>query len=141
MWKNMLGVAAILFGAGYFLQSFPTAHAKWGPTISMASNPLFSTSGYATNSPNLTLSAASGQEMVLTDVVISAQFNYELELIFTTSGNQEIGRFKAWNYNGYSNGVINSHFLSGLRVPDGESLSVTLNGRGSYTISGYYAQP
>ena len=143
MWKNMIAIASIIFASGYFIQSLPKAHARLGPSTSFGSNPVFSTAGYANGSSPITINGQTGQDIILTDIFLSAQYSDSLELVLALSSNgQEVGRYKAWNYNNYSgSSIVDSHLISGLRVPAGDSLTVTLNGRGSYTLSGYYAQP
>ena len=39
-YRNLFGFAAILFGAGFFVQSLQSANAKIGPSISLGSNPI-----------------------------------------------------------------------------------------------------
>ena len=89
-----------------------------------------------------TITAVANQEIVVTDVSISAQFNHDIEVIFTTSGGSEIGRYKTWNYSNYPGpGTMNANLTSGLRVPAGEDLLVTINGSGSFTFAGKYVHP
>lgn len=139
MWKNTMAIAALTLSSAVFIHSITPASARTG-VVSFGSNPVFSESGFTT-STTLTLPAVSGQERIVTDIFLAAQPNYELEIILTTSGGKEIGRYKTWNYNSYSDGGLDTHLKTGLRVPEGEELNVSVNGRGVYTFSGFLAHP
>jgi len=142
MWKTLLGISAVLCSMSVLVYSVSSARASLGPSVSMMSNPIFSSSAYATSNLSETISGQNGREIIITDVTISAQFNHDLEIVFTTSSGTEVGRYKTWNYSNYNGpAIIDSHLESGLRVPEMEDLQVTVTGRGSYTYSGYYAQP
>lgn len=89
-----------------------------------------------------TIAAVANQEIVVMDVSISGQFSYDIELIFSTSGGEEIGRYKTWNYSNYPGpGTMSTSLNSGLRVPAGEDLQVTVNGKGTFTFAGKYVHP
>ncbi len=142
MWKNTLALSALITSLALLVHSIGSAHADLGPSISSGSNPVFSYGGYSNGSAGQSLPAQSGQEYLVTDISISAQFNYELEIVFTTTSGSEIGRYKAWNYSNYSSGgIVDSHLISGLRVPENEGLNVTVNGYGAYTFSGRSVHP
>jgi hypothetical protein len=142
MWKNILAISALILSASVFVESISTAQANQG-VLSMGQNPIFSKGGYNGGSQTShTISAVSGQEIVVTDVSISGQYNQDIEIVFMTSGGAEIGRYKTWNYANYAgSGVINSNMISGLRVPEGEDLLVIVNGAGTFTFSGRYVHP
>jgi len=139
MWKNILALSALILSISMLLRSVPFAEARTG-TLSLGFNTAYSISDFTTGTAE-TLSAVSGQDRIISDVYLSAQPGHELEAIFTTTSGQEIGRFKVWNHYSYSNGAIHNTFESGLRVPAGEDVTITINGRGVYTISGFLAQP
>ena len=139
MWKNTLALGFLCLSASILVQTVAPAFARTGKT-SFGTNPAFSKSQYTSGSVE-TLTAVVGQERVITDIYLSAQPNYDLEAIITTSGGVEIGRFKSWNYNGHSSGPYNVSLESGLRVPEGEDLILTFNGNGAYTVSGYLSHP
>ncbi|MEC7986942.1 MAG: hypothetical protein VX278_17365 [Myxococcota bacterium] len=142
MWKNILSLGVLVLASALFVHTLRPANAQLGPHISQGSNPIFSVGGYSNSIATETVSAQSGQSILITDVIISAQYNDSLEMVLTTSGGAEVGRFKAWNYQSYTgNGMINAQMVSGLMVPEGEELTVTMNGRGTYTFSGRYVAP
>ena len=39
-YRNLFGLAAILFGSGFFVQSLQSANATIGPSVSLGSNPI-----------------------------------------------------------------------------------------------------
>ena len=142
MWKNLLGLSVLLVSVSLLVSTLSSARASLGPVTSTGSNPLFSSGSYSSGGSSESISAQSGKEIIITDVTISAQYNYDMEIVFTTTSGMEIGRYKAWNYSNYNgNSVIDSHLNSGLRVPENEGLQVQVNGHGSYVYSGYYAHP
>ena len=142
MWKNMLAMSVLLLSGAVFVQSISSAQANQG-MISLGQNPIFSKGGYNGGiQTTYTVSAVANQEIVVTDVSISGQFNHDIELVFSTSGGEEIGRYKTWNYSNYPGpGTMNANLNSGLRVPAGEDLQVTVNGRGTFTYAGNYVHP
>ena len=142
MWKNILATSALILASAIFVHSISAAQANQG-FISMGQNPIFSKGGYNNNSQNThTITAVANQEIVVTDISISAQYNHDIEVVFTTAGGSEIGRYKTWNYANYPGpGTMNANLTSGLRVPAGEDLLVTINGSGSFTFAGKYVHP
>ena len=142
MWRNLLAISGLLLSISVLLHSVGTASAGLGPVSSFGSNPVFSIGGYSSGSDSPVVPSQVGQEMVITDVTISAQYNHDLEIIFTTTSGSEIGRYKTWNYGNYpSGGIIDSHLKSGIRIAENDGLQITVYGSGSYTVSGFYAQP
>ena len=141
MWKNILATSVLLLSGAVFVQSISSAQANQG-MLSLGQNPIFSKGGFVSSQTTYTVPAVANQEIVVTDVSISGQFNYDIEMIFNTSGGEEIGRYKTWNYSNYPGpGIMNTSLNSGLRVPAGEDLQVTVNGRGTFTFAGKYVRP
>ena len=82
----MLAMSVLLLSGAVTVQSISSAQANQG-MISLGQNPIFSKGGYNGGSPTTyTVSAVANQEIVVTDVSISGQFNHDIELIFSTSG-------------------------------------------------------
>lgn len=142
MWKNILAISVLLLSGSVFVHSISSAQANQG-MLSLGQNPIFSKGGYNNGIQTMyTISAVANQEIVVTDVSISGQFNHDIEMIFMTSGGEEIGRYKTWNYSNYPGpGIMNASLNSGLRVPAGEDLQVTVDGRGTFTFAGKYVHP
>ena len=139
MWKNILALSGLCLSIAVCANAIAPAFARTG-TMSLGSNTAYSMSAFTTDTTE-SLQPVVGQERIMTDIYLSAQPGYDLEVIITTSGGAEIGRFKAWNYSSYPAGPLNVSLESGLRVPEGESVTLNFNGRGVYTLSGYLAQP
>jgi hypothetical protein len=142
MWKNLLGISLVVGSIALLVDSISSAKASLGPMVSSASNPIFSGSNYCSGNSSITITGQSGQEIIVTDVNISAQTNGQIEIVFTSlATGVEIGRYKTWNNSSSYTGsaIIDTHLNSGLRVPANEDLLVSVNGNGSYTFSGYYA--
>jgi len=60
----------------------------------------------------------------------------------TTASGAVIGRYSTWNYSNYAGAsVIDAHLTSGLKAAENESVTISLTGYGTYTLSGHYAQP
>ena len=140
MWKNLLAISALITSISLFLHSLSPAQAQ--PTVSLGSNPVFSKGGYSSGNLSETITQQAGQAIVITDINISAQPNYGLEIVFTTATGTELGRYKSWNYSNYpSVSVIDSHLISGLIAPENEDVTISVNGHGSFSYSGYYTHP
>lgn len=142
MWKNILAFSALLVSGAVFVNSITSAQANQG-FASMGQNPIFSKGGVNNGSQTMyTISSIANQEIVVTDVSISGQYNHDMEIVFQTSGGEEIGRYKTWNYSNYPGpGIMNASLNSGLRVPAGEDLQVFVNGSGTFTFAGKYVHP
>ena len=139
MWKNLIPLSLFTLSFSIFIHGITPASAKTG-VLSLGNNTSFSQGEYTTGTVE-TFSAVVGQDRIITDIHLAAQPNYDLEIVFSTSGGQQLGHYKTWNYNGHSSGGLDSHLETGLRTPDGEDLIITINGRGVYTVSGYLARP
>ena len=139
MWKNIFALCGLCLSSAVLINTLTPAFARTG-VVSLGSNTAYSISAFTTGVTE-SLPSVVGQERIMTDIYLSAQPGYDLEVIITTSGGAEIGRFKAWNYSSYPAGPLNVSLESGLRVPEGESVTLNFNGRGVYTLSGYLAQP
>lgn len=137
MWKNILACSVLVLSGAVFVQSIATAQAQQG--ISFGQNPVFSKSG--NGSGTYVISNVSGQEMSVTDVTMTANSNYALQVLLRTSSGVEIGRYRAENYNSYNAPQIDTHLISGLRVPQGEDLEIVVSGTGTYTVAGQYVHP
>lgn len=138
MWKNILACSALLLSGAVFVQSIATAQAQQG-MVSLGQNPVFSKSG--SGSGTVTISNIAGQEMSVSDITITAQNNYALQVLLRTSSGVEIGRYRAENYHSYNAAHIDTHLISGLRVPHGEDLEIVVSGTGTYTVAGQYVHP
>jgi len=128
-----------------------------GAAVSYGANPLMSVGGSA-GSSTLAFTAPSDQQVVVTDVVLTATGYYgsyspcNSAVTLTTSGGETLGSFQMTSNTtpnaarNFTPTTVQHTFGSGLPVPAGEDLSISAStGSGSctvrYTLSGYYAQP
>ena len=145
-----------------FLSLLVQAH----PELSYGQNPYVSIGGTAYDSETKTLlTPPSGQDLIITDIVLTSYSNlpckrgHKTEL--ATSSNSILGQFETSS--GSSNGsngsspatVVSHSFAGGMRIPNGESLVLSVvqsDANGSncsgatsygvrYMISGKYVQP
>ena len=135
-YRQLFGVAAILFAIGFILQSIMPARAiPIGPSVSLGANPVFAV--HTSGSSGTLFTNNTSSSAVITDLVI-LEDAYWFMTFSVTNGGDEF-RFFA----DYGEGVSGVESLSsGIRVPAGESLTFT----GSHTsycqgasASGYYA--
>jgi hypothetical protein len=165
-WKLPAAVAVLGIGAltsGLLLHVPHASGYPAGAVVSYGANPVVAVGGSASVSTTTTLlTAPPGQDLVVTDVVLSGYVTYScagfVPVTFQTSGGATVA--------GVSVGVVQSNGTygameatpapplnlgSGLPVPAGESLSMTTGAysyggcTGSptiyYTVSGYHAEP
>ena len=150
--------AGLLISAS--LSSPPAMGFPQGPNVSYGANPIVSAGGNtAVGSSTTVLSATSGQDIILTDVVLtptnsagSCQGYFDVEL---TSGGNTIAAFSLSTYYTQDAGRPGFSFNSGLRVAEGDSVDISStwnyqNGSSSgycgnmsltWTVSGYLAAP
>jgi hypothetical protein len=126
--------------------------------VSYGVNPVWSVGGTVSNGSSFTaITAPSGQDVVITDVVISgsttnsANYICAIDVSLLNGAGDNIGRFRGGGnrYSGSLDGQTVS-FESGITVEAGDSVTVTGANSGfsyncsvglTYTLSGYYAEP
>ena len=166
--RFQLGLIAILaVGLGFSLSSSDAVGYPAGAVVSMGANPIVSIGGRLTSGTSTTLfSADSGQDLIITDIVLTSDSNMECKRShwthLTHSGGATLGSFQTttatgrkWNDHDSSGGDSVQHsFEAGLRVPAGNTVTMDVlettnqgSGCGSstsygvhYAIAGYYAQ-
>jgi hypothetical protein len=119
-----------------------------GAAVSAGANPVDSWAGVTTGisaTPTLVLTAPSGQDLVLTDILLSCNHVCDTRVELNRGDGIQVGNFYVSGGYGTNNDTLAvSHtFESGLLVPAGQSLSIntTSSYLVSYTVSGYQAQP
>ena len=149
MKNNLLfGIASIICSISLLIFSIGNATAFQSPSISLGSNPIFSTylDDCSSTSSSVTVPMMI-QVLVITDIGSSAFASETITLATASSGN--LGKFQIQKhsspYNHTNHGSvmfsITDTFLelkSGIVVPGGETLLVSC-GQNQVTISGYYA--
>jgi len=127
-----------------------------GAAVSYGSNPVFSEGGHLSmltaGSTTLGLGSSS-YDAIITDVVLTVGFPNTCEHLMDVqlvSGSDTLAQFET--VLGSAGAVpIAAHYVSGIRVPAGSSLSLDTtiyrdscgsgDARIGYSISGYYAEP
>ena len=139
--RFQIGLIAVL-ATGLGLSFLPSDAVGYpaGPTVSLGSNPLVSISGYGTDT---TLVTADSGDLIITDVVFGSRYGSWMTATLTLSDGSMLANFGTPQLS--PNGLAHQ-FSSGLRVPTGQTLTLSLDGDYSdsqyrYTITGYYAQP
>ena len=158
-------IAALSCALGLALSTSPAIGYPAGPSISYGSNPIVSSGGvvYAGESTSV-FTAPADQDVVVTDLLLSSNADNEClrahQSTLTLSSGVVVGKFdthSSWAYRHYdydsSPGLsVNHTFGSGIRVPAGQSLSLSTEQfwqYGScygtygvaYSVSGYQSQP
>ncbi len=132
-----------------------------GPAVSLGANPVFSYGGAlgfsssigGTQATTVTPSA-TGQDAIITDVVLTVAPTdncYATVDVAFTDSSSTLARFGVSQSHVHvaSNGVLEANLGSGIRVAEGETLTLTSTSRYTYscsgyifyTLSGYYAEP
>ena len=143
-----IGTAAIISSLAFVILSVNNATAFQSSTISLGSNPVFSTYVDNCSSTATSVTVPSDQVLVITDIN-SAAFEHETITISTTNSGI-LGRFSVRkhstpydhvNQGGYYFSTSSSLFTlrSGIVVPAGETVLIDCS-QNQVTISGYYAQ-
>lgn len=139
-----------------------TAAYPAGPVVSTGTNPIASYGGEVLGASSLTLlTAPADQDFVITDVNLTPRFDsvYCRAVVgvqFTLSPGDTIAQYQlGWDigYNSNTNqnpSQIDSHMVSGWRVPAGSALQMTVVNRYilgcgtwgvNYTLAGYHSEP
>ena len=133
--QKLFGIAAIITSIGFLFQSFSSANANIGPTISMGTNPIHH---YFLNCDNQTdatiFTNSSNEAFIITDVYL-----YYGTVTLKIDGSTAL---MLRYYQGDNSGNAHIPFVSGIRVPSGSTLTCSDNNdTPRITISGYYAHP
>ena len=167
--RFQLGLITLLAaGLGHALSSSPAAGYPAGPAVSVGSNPVVSAGGsIVTGESDAVLTAPGDQDLILTDLIltsyslISCKRTHSNTLVL--SSGEVLGHFETssgnsmryYDYETDSGMSIAHSFSAGLRIPAGETLTLSVTETGNYgsscgssssygvrySVSGYLAQP
>jgi len=136
-------ICTLAIGMGFSLSSSEAVGYPASAAISMGVNPVWSLGGDMGPGSH-TLVTATGGDLIITDVNLSSNRGgwWRMKLLRPDGSS-------AANFSGEDSHTrpLSRTFSSGLRVPEGESLSVNWDAAYGddhlyrYTLSGYYAQP
>ncbi len=141
--RFQLGLMATLaIGLGFSLASSQAIGYPAGSAVSMGSNPVWSTGGQMVDGSQVVATAESG-DLIITDISLGSDDSGDWRAAFSLSDGALVAAFRGTNlYTSH----MNRTFESGVRVPQGEDLTLVWSSSKSaenfaYTLSGYYAQP
>jgi hypothetical protein len=160
-------IATLAMGLGFTLSSPPASGYPAGAAVSYGANPLVSAGGSIVNGGSeVVVTAPSDQALVLTDLLLTSYSDMPCKRVHRTvmesSSGAVMGEFetssayaiKYYDYDSSAGQMVSHRFSSGLSVPAGESVTLTVTQTGSYggcdssssygvrySVSGYYTQP
>ncbi len=136
-------MAAMAMGLGFSLASSEAVGYPAGAAISSGSNPVWSIGGDMAEGSHTVVTAESG-DLIITDISMSSTRSGWWRMELERSGGGTLAEFSGDDPHARP---LHRTLSSGLRLPQGESLSVTWGASYggdpgySYTMSGYYAKP
>ena len=136
-------IATLAVGLGYSLSSSQAVGYPGAVAVSMGTNPLWSKGGTSSAYSMDVVTAPVDRDMVLTDLSLSTHYDYDTRTGIDVGG-EPAGRWTVSGKagNAYTATTFGLAMTSGVRVPAGETLSLTTSGQSiDYFMSGYYAQP
>ena len=157
MYKNLLAVAAILFGVAAISATLPRADAHpGGVSVSYGANPLISAGGSVSSETETVFIAPADQVVVVTDLLLSmydTDCTSLVEVRTSTGTTLAAARLHSFQekvdttyypraaMTNSQPSSIQHAFSSGLPLPAGTSLEISETGGCSvaYTLSGHYA--
>ena len=167
--RFQLGLMATLaLGLGFALSSATATGYPAGASVSHGANPIVSAGGTTYDAETKTLfTAPTFQDLIVTDLILTStsvmtcKKGHLTEL--TLGSGEVVGQFQTsssvarryYEYDSSPGLSVQHRFASGLRVPAGDSLIMTVTDTGShgdsctpttsygvrYSVSGYFAQP
>ena len=126
MWKNLFGTAAIIFASGFFIRSLQPAHAQFGPSISLGSNPIEHVHSNCNGNGIAMFSNNTSADFIIIDFVPRSG-TYTLSI----NGNTAL-------ISGFNDPTT---LGAGIKVRSGETLTCQNNYNYPLTIAGYYMHP
>ena len=143
--RFQLGLIAVLaMGFGFSLSSSDAIGYPAGAAVSMGTNPLWTFGKRISGGPtHAAFTAPDDRDMVLTDLSLSVEYDYDAAVSLTLSDGTELG---VWFVNGsrsssHTASSVNMSMTSGIRIPSGLTLIIAPPVDVAYSFSGYYAQP
>lgn len=135
-------IATLAVGLGLSLSSSDAIGYPAAASISLGSNPVWSSGGTPVEG-SLVVATATGGDLVITDIDITSPESNDYYTKFTLTDGTIVAEYRM---NNARDGGLHRSFQSGIRVPEGDSLTLTFDSYYSesafrYTLSGYIAQP
>ena len=144
-------IATLALGLGFSLAASQAIGYPAGAAVSMGANPVWSVGGQVDSASTVEiLTAPADQDVVVTDIYITSTCMNCSPRITLDRGDTRLASYRYWQWTDggsiadsiVSPESIKHALVSGLRVPAGETLTLSLSASSiDYTIAGYYAQP
>ncbi len=144
-------VAALAMGLGFTLSSSEAVGYPSGPAVSSGTNPVWSLGGNIDTPGSVSvLTAPDDSDVVITDVYFTSQCTNCAVRIALDTETERLASYRYWQIQDGGSTMdsvvspqpVRQSMSSGIRVPAGESLSLSISSHYiDYTLSGYYAQP
>ena len=136
-------IATLAIGLGFSLSSSDAVGYPTVGAVSLGANPVWSTGGTLSEGAVVVATATDG-DLVITDIDITGAQSHWFYAKFTLSDGTTIADYAMTD--AHSNGGLKRAYESGIRVPQGDSLTLDFNSYYSesnfrYTLTGYTAQP
>jgi hypothetical protein len=116
--------------------------------ISMGTNPLWNNGGNLSTGSTDIITAPADQDVVVSDLILTYGCMDCSPRVSLFVDGTSVGSFRYYQVKDYYFDAVQSPypiqhgFRSGLHVPAGSTLSMTIDSHDvDYTLSGYYAQP
>ena len=137
-YKKLFGLASILFGIGFIIQSLSFAQAYQGPTVGMGSAPYESFSGTISNNQTKTLLTIPANSIFIVTTCITNNTNVDIvkdSSLVLDGGSGACSSSPTTSFrSGNGHLIIDSNSI--LKIDNGNCCSSY-----EYYIEGYYAQP
>jgi hypothetical protein len=136
-------ISTLAIGLGFSLASSEAVGYPAGAAVSMGANPVWSMGGDMGSGPHTAVTATGG-DLVITDVSLSSNRGGWWRMKLLRLDGTSVAHFSGEDSHSRP---LHRTFASGLRVREGESLTVNWEASSGndenyrYTLSGYYAQP
>jgi len=136
-------IATLAIGLGFSLSSSDAVGYPSGVAVSLGTNPVWSTGGTPIEGSVVVATATDG-DLVITDIDITGATSNSFHATFMLADGTVIADYSMTD--AHSNGGLQRAYESGIRVPQGDSLTLDFDSYYSesgfrYTLTGYTAQP
>lgn len=135
-------IATLAVGLGLSLSSSDAIGYPAAASVSLGSNPIWSSGGTPVEG-SLVVATATGGDLIITDIDVTGTESNLYHSTFTLTDGTVVAEYRTINAHV---GGLHRSFQSGIRVPEGDSLTLTFDSYYSesafrYTLSGYIAKP
>ena len=138
-------IATLAVGLGFSLASSEAIGYPAGAAVSLGANPVLSVGdGISSTEYVDVLTAPVDQDVVVTDLLLSTEYNGQEIVSFRLASGEVVGRTYVYGPGrGGAGGPFSHTMSSGIKIPAGGQLQIKTQWGASiqYMVSGYYAQP